>query len=147
MPLSVHDVANYFLSLANPEVGDAITHLKLQKLCYYAQGFSLALNDKPLFDDRIEAWQHGPVAPALYAVYRNHGAASLLPPANLDLGKFSDIEKELLDEVYNVYGQFSAWKLRNMTHDEPPWKEAYNAVDETIAHSAMQEYFKTLVNE
>lgn len=56
------DVAKYFLFLArNREAGDTISNLKIQKMLYYAQGYSLALFNKPLFDDRIEAWKHGPV--------------------------------------------------------------------------------------
>ena len=47
--VSVHDVARYFLSLADDEAGDLLSNLKLQKLCYYAQGFRLALSGKPLY--------------------------------------------------------------------------------------------------
>ena len=59
---TVDQIANYFLSLSDPEIGDGISNLKLQKLCYYAQGFYLAQHDTPLFEDTIEAWQHGPVS-------------------------------------------------------------------------------------
>ena len=48
--LSCYDVAEYFLSKTDEEAGDVISNLKLQKLVYYAQGFSLAVNDEPLFD-------------------------------------------------------------------------------------------------
>ncbi|WP_273039158.1 Panacea domain-containing protein [Iningainema tapete] len=55
--------------------------------------------------------------------------------------------RELLDEVYRVYGQFSAWKLRNMTHDEEPWKDAYEG-NMIITHQDLKQYFKTqLVND
>ena len=37
---SVHDAAQYFIRRAHEE-GNLITHLKLQKLCCYAQGYSL----------------------------------------------------------------------------------------------------------
>jgi len=54
---------------------------------------------------------------------------------------------DLLDEVFNVYGQYSAWKLRNMTHAEPPWIEAHNVSPSTvISHASMKSYFKTLIN-
>jgi uncharacterized phage-associated protein len=47
---------------------------------------------------------------------------------------------------YLVYGQFSAWKLRNMTHDEEPWKDAHKG-DIVIDLQDMKQYFKTqLVN-
>jgi len=53
--ISVDEVAKYFLSLTDEEAGDFFSNLKLQKLVYYAQGFHLALFDRPLFADNIEA--------------------------------------------------------------------------------------------
>ncbi|MDT2255436.1 DUF4065 domain-containing protein [Paenibacillus larvae] len=46
---------------------------KLQKLCYYAYSFYLAIYEKKLFDDNFEAWVHGPVNPQLYTEYREYG--------------------------------------------------------------------------
>lgn len=54
--LTCFDAADYFLSKIDEDAGDVITNLKLQKLVYYAQGFSLALCGRPLFAERIEAW-------------------------------------------------------------------------------------------
>ena len=64
--ISCQDVANYFLSLCDEDAGDLISNLKLQKLVYYAQGFHLAISGEPLFDEKIMAWEHGPVIPQLY---------------------------------------------------------------------------------
>jgi uncharacterized phage-associated protein len=55
-----------------------MSNLKLQKLMYYAQGFSLVLFNKPLFPERIEAWIHGPVIPAVYHKYKGYGAITAL---------------------------------------------------------------------
>jgi len=140
--LSCHQVAEYFLSLSDPETGDIISNLKLQKLVYYAQGFHLAIYDEPLFAERIEAWTHGPVVPDLYHIYKQHEAGCIPPPEAVDTSGFSDDQKELLKEVYEVYGQFSAWKLRNMTHEESPWADAAE-YQGTISHDVMKEYFKT----
>jgi len=52
--LSAHDVAEFFLSPVAEEEGEKITNLKLQKLLYYAQGYSLAILGRPLFADKIE---------------------------------------------------------------------------------------------
>ncbi len=146
--LTCFDVAKYFLSLCNDEEsGDLISNLKIQKLVYYAQGFSLAINNKPLFKEKIQAWTHGPVVPQLYNKYKDYGSGAL-PTTNLDIDfdKFSDEDKELLDDVYDVYGQFSAWKLRNMTHEEAPWKSSYQSgKSNEISHEKLREYFLTLV--
>ena len=74
---TVFDVANYFIVATKREresglSDDLITNLKLQKLVYYAQGFSLAMNGEPLFDALIEAWEHGPVCPILYKKYKTY---------------------------------------------------------------------------
>lgn len=142
------DVAEYFLTRCNEESGDTISNLKLQKLVYYAQGFSLALLKRPLFEEQIEAWMHGPVVPAIYRKYKKHGNQALPIPARLDLDKFSDDEKDLLDEVHGVFGQFSAWKLRNMTHEEAPWKDNYieGVGYQVIPHDELKVYFLTRIN-
>ena len=62
----VKDIAQLFIQLGD---GDDVTNLKVQKLVYYAQGFYLALNGKPLFNNDIKAWAHGPVVPELYQEY------------------------------------------------------------------------------
>lgn len=141
--LSCYDVAQYFLAKADEDAGDVMSNLKLQKLVYYAQGFSLALFDKPLFSERIEAWVHGPVIPALYHEYKGYGAGAIPPPSTLDFSKYDQQTRELLDEVYAVYGQFAAWKLRNMTHQEPPW--CHTPEGQEISHEALRAYFKTQV--
>lgn len=145
--LSAKDVAEYFLTSVDDESGDSLSNLKLQKLVYYAQGYHLAMHEKPLFEEQIEAWQHGPVVPELYHAYKQYGSGPIPTPDNFDSSKFDRSTRELLDEVYQVYGQFSAWKLRDMTHAESPWLSAYKQYPLTISHSSMQEFFKTqLVN-
>jgi uncharacterized phage-associated protein len=141
---SAEDIAKYFLNFAQPEIGEVITNLKLQKLCYYAQGFSLAMYNERLFPDKIEAWTHGPVVPTLYHKYKRHEDGCIPRPASFNVSKYDKRTQDLLNEVYSVYGQYSAWKLRNMTHEEPPWIEA-NDSGKSISTASMKEYFKTLV--
>lgn len=141
---NVSDVAKYILTLADEEAGDLISNLKLQKLVYYCQGFHLALVSQPLFKENIDAWEHGPVVPMLYKEYKDFGAGSIPIPEGFSDDVLSSDEKDLIDEVYEVYGQFSAWKLRNMTHEEDPWKNTLRG--DTINHDIIREYFLTQVN-
>ena len=145
--VDVQDVSNYLLSLSAPEAGDGISNLKLQKLLYYCQGLNLALYDTPLFDAVIEAWEHGPVVPVIYHKYKKHGWNHIPIPNNVSLKKIcsNDEVKEVVDEAYNFYGQFSAWKLRNMTHREPPWCDTPKG--DVITLGKLKEYFSTLVEE
>ena len=141
--LNVFDVANYFIAKSNLDE-DCVTHLKLQKLVYYAQGFHLALFHTPLFSESIEAWEHGPVVPTLYAKYSAKGNQPITETDhNFDITIFEEKIIELLDDVYDVYGQFSAWKLRNLTHHEQPWMETPKNL--VIANEVMEKYFQTLL--
>ena len=145
-PITHHakDIANYFLSLLDDNAGDVITNLKMQKLVYYAQGFALAILGRPIFIENIEAWLHGPVVPELYYAFKQYGNQPLPPPSDdWDLHAFSEEEKNLLNNVYETYGQFSAWRLRDMTHEELPWRNT--PVNGVISHNIMKEYFQTLV--
>ena len=60
--VSVVDVIAYMLKLKH----GAILMMKLHKLIYYAQAWSLVWDEKPLFHETIEAWPSGPVVPVLY---------------------------------------------------------------------------------
>ena len=141
---NVQDVARYFLRLSQPDEGDFVSNLKLQKLVYYAQGFHLAIFGRPLFDAQIHAWEHGPVVDSLYHQYKGHGSAAIPCPDAFDSeAVLTAEERSLLDDVWDAYGQFSAWKLRNMTHDEPPWKDTPRGF--VIDHETMREYFSTLL--
>lgn len=141
--MTADEVANYLIWRVNAdeEFGDNITNLKLQKLVYYAQGFHLAWYDERLFDDPIEAWAHGPVVRQLYVKYQACGSNPILSPEGFDPNSIDEQTRELLEEVYAVYGQFSAWGLRNLTHDEAPWKDTQR--NQVIPDEAMKQYFAT----
>jgi uncharacterized phage-associated protein len=146
--LTCYDVADYFLSLVDDDSGDSISNLKLQKLVYYAQGLHLACFDQPLFNEDIQAWAHGPVVPELYYKYRGCGSGTLPINSNLDYDKFDDETKQFLNDIYNIYGQYSAWKLREMTHGEQPWIEANSRGNNcVISHESLKNYFAQFVEE
>lgn len=137
------DIAKYFLTNTNEEQEEFFTNLKLQKLCYYAQGFQLALYGEPLFSEKIYAWQYGPVVKDLYHALQDYGHQPIPVPESIDLQRYPPEVRDLLNEVYNVYGQFSAARLVELTHSEPPWKETLR--NEEISLDLMQNYFQTLV--
>lgn len=137
-------VAKWFLAhnriTADEEGGEYISNLKLQKLLYYAQGCFLAVTDQPLFNDAIVAWQHGPVVESVYHQYKKNGAEGIPFDEDFDFSDFTNDENDLLTQVYNIFGQYSAWKLRNMTHNETPWQET--AQNTVISIEKIKEYFK-----
>lgn len=112
------------------------------KLLYYAQGAFLGLTGKPLFEDDLVAWAHGPVVVDVYHEYCSNGARGIeydddkLRPKE----EYTQEEKNILNQVYDYFGQYSAWKLRNMTHQERPWKETMQ--NHVIPKQLIEEYFR-----
>jgi len=151
--MDIFKIVNYFIHIAKPnkdidpewEEYD-FTHLKLQKLLYYAQGFSLIKNKRPLFKEKILAWEHGPVVKEVYKKYKKYGSDPIKEEVkDEDIAYISnDIDTKLiLDSVYSLYGQYSAYKLRQDTHDEYPWESTRR--NGTISHDKLKKYFKLVV--
>lgn len=123
-------VADWFLGRNEWEyiIGDAepITNLKLQKLLYYAQGVYSALTGEFLFEEDFVAWEHGPVIESLYHEYKGYGGNPIPYEQRFfdsTIEKLPEETENILEMVYENFAQFSAWKLRNMTHEERPWRE------------------------
>lgn len=133
------DVALYFLSVA-PE--NDITHLKLQKLCAYAQAISLGYTERPFFDEEIEAWTHGPVIPSLYQEFKTYGNAVIPAPVEVEtaLRPFSQEQRYILQMTWATYGRFTAWALREQSHwDFPGDFESRGAI---IPKNTIMEVFR-----
>lgn len=140
--ISANEIAEWFLNknnyMQNITDTENITNLKLQKLLYYAQGIYLAENDKPLFNEKIIAWEHGPVVKEVYDKYKKFGGNGIeFVGSNIS---FSDGIESFLEKIYNHFAQYSAWKLRNMTHDENPWIATQQNYE--IKHDLLKEFFK-----
>ena len=120
---------------------DVVSNLKLQKLCYYAQGFCLAERGSPLFAERLERWQHGPVVRGLYHAFKQYDHNPIPRPASIRMSTYPEAALELMDRVYAEYGRYDAWALRNMTHREAPWAES--PPSGVISKPRLRKYFKT----
>lgn len=140
---SALDVSKWFLYYNNIFINeydaDLITNLKLQKLLYYAQGCYLAINDKPLFKESIEAWTHGPVVRDVYNHYKKNQSRGIEYIGDYN-GCINSDDEKILKEVYDIFAKYSAWGLRNMTHDERPWKETEKGKE--IKQNLIKDYFK-----
>ncbi|HAV10893.1 MAG TPA: hypothetical protein DCX22_04715 [Dehalococcoidia bacterium] len=145
---NVFDIAQYILT----KLG-AMTTWKLQKLCYYCQAWSLVWDDKPLFEQCIEAWANGPVIPELYKQHRGQFTIDHVDGA--DITKLSKMQKETIEAVLSLYGdKTSAW-LSALTHRENPWKFAREREDLSLGERGtaeilltdMAEYYEALCGE
>lgn len=146
------DVGKYFILLSN-QGNKPITNKKLQKLVYYAQAWSLVLNNKKLFNEPIEAWVHGPAVRSLYVQYKNYGFNSITEQVDEGSIKISDEDKKLLDEVWKVYGKLDAGYLEMLTHSEKPWQDARDGLqssensDNEITPKAMKSFYSAKLQE
>lgn len=141
--LNASQISNCILLKSSPEVGDNISNLKLQKLLYYCQGFHLALYGSKFFEEDLYAWQYGPVVPPVYHAYKENGSDIIFPNLDFDTTILSTEQNELIDEIYSVYGQLSALKLMNMTHQELPW--ITTEIGQIISDEKMIRFFKTRI--
>jgi uncharacterized phage-associated protein len=148
MYYNVNDIANKIILNTDTEKGDIISNLKLQKLLYYMQGYHLAFFDDVLFKENLEAWMYGPVVPEVYHRFKEKKAVGIV----LDPNEYKEIElkpevEDMFQQVLQEYGKFNAIKLMEMTHNESPWKEAFEKIDKKIDTQAMKVFFKGLIDE
>jgi len=140
---TAHDVAAYILRKRGN-----MTVMKLQKLVYYCQAWSLVWDERAMFADRIEAWANGPVIPALYRVHRGQFQMSEWPYGNPD--RLTQDSRETVDAVLKYYGNQTAQWLGDLTHAEDPWRNARKGIPEgergsvEITHAALHEYYSGL---
>ena len=141
------DVASVFVRLANSLPDDHVDNMKLNKLCYYAQGWHLARFNTPLFGDPILAWDYGPVIPEVYHAYKSCGKGPIQEAmTEFDELSMSSDELSLLADVYSEYGKYTSSALSNMTHEKgAPWDLVYvpNQNNE-ISQQSMKEFFSRL---
>lgn len=154
-----NEVADWFLvrhsskMQTDEAIDENLTQMKLHKLMYYAQGVYLAVFSQRLFDEELLAWQHGPVVRSIYTKYQGQRELSA-DIDNKQLANYQTItedenSKMILEVVYEQYGDYSAKQLRDMTHEETPWKEAWSKGLGTsaISDETIEQFFKENVVE
>ena len=162
-PYDARAVANYFLDLAERD-GKTLDPIKIQKLVYLAHGWSLALTGKPLIVDKVEAWPYGPVIRSLFLAFGDagngpiehyaldvqmvNGRPTSTTPRLDHIHHWSNRRmKDVLDEVWRVYGDFTAIQLSNFTHQpDSPWAQTWRpgADGLVISDDVIKSYFSEL---
>ncbi|MGY0562083.1 MAG: Panacea domain-containing protein [Paraglaciecola chathamensis] len=139
---NLNHVANVIIDLHRELFEESPSPMKLQKLCYYAQGYALA-EDKELFSEDFQAWQHGPVLYDLYSKYKSYQWRQIteeIKPAN-------DSHREFLQDIVAAFGRYDGAALSTMTHRESPWLDARGDLDESegstaiISKTALKDFF------
>ena len=142
-PVSAHDVAKYILKKAG-----GMTTMKLQKLLYYCQAWSLVWDEAPLFKEEIEAWANGPIVPVIYQSHKGLFNVDSWKKGSIE--KLNKTQKETIDKVLDFYNKKTAQWLSELTHKESPWKDARKGLfpgqrgSAKISHASMVEYYSGL---
>lgn len=156
-------IANYFIELAKND-DNLVSPMKLQKLVYFAHGWCLALANKPLINEKVEAWQYGPVVGSLYREFKKYGNEGITSPVvelkHLGDFKFANViptvededTKKLLNKIWEIYGGYTGWQLSNATHLEgTPWSEIWGKdgvpSNTDIPDEKIRDFFKKQMEE
>lgn len=125
----VETVYNFILKKAEDD-GRPITNKVLQKLLYYSQAWNLVLNKDRLFPDDIQAWVHGPAIPDIYRKFSKYGYSAITDKADSShFSELSDNEKQVISDVWDLYGSFDGDYLETLTHREDPWIKAREGLE------------------
>lgn len=143
----VFSVACYFIE-KNKKDNKGLTNKKLQKLLYYSQAWNLVFKNKELFNEKIEAWVHGPAIKKVYEFFKEFGYKEI--SENYDdscISSLSAEELELLDSIWEVYGKYDGDYLEILSHSEEPWQKArkslapFEASSNIISTDTMKSYY------
>lgn len=142
---TIFDVAKYIT-----ERTGEVSAMKLQKLMYYAQAWSLVWEEEPLFANDFQAWANGPVLPTLYARHRGMFKVDASLFAEACSNNLTEAERGNIDKVLAFYGDKTAQWLSNLTHQENPWLDARGDLpagassEAVIPQAAIHEYYSSL---
>ena len=142
--MKVYDIAAYILNQ-----NGKMTAMKLQKLVYYSQAWSLVWDEKPLFEENVEAWANGPIVRELYDIHKGEFYVTKLKKGSI--GKVKGKAKDTIDSVLKYYSGKSGQWLSDLAHKELPWKQARADLDDSIrgrvviSHASMAEYYYSML--
>jgi len=135
---SVADTAQFILEAHGP-----MTTMKLQKLVYYSQAWSIVWDDNCIFPEAIQAWKNGPVVPELWQA--NKGQFRIDRVNGGDSRNLTEANKETIKRVLEFYGNKDAQWLSDLTHMEDPWKKAFaQGINTEISLEILSEYYSSL---
>lgn len=143
--VSVYDVAVYILKCIKE-----CSTMKLHKLLYYCQAWSLVWDEKSLYPEQIEAWANGPVVREFFNFHKGRYSVSYNDMTIGNENKLPKEQKDTIDSVLQYYGDKPAQWLIDLTHTEAPWKNARRGHalmergDTVITNDSMADYYSSL---
>ena len=132
-------IAKWIINKIHPEP------LKLQKLLYLAQGYSYAFHDRPLFNEELEGWVHGPVVRDVYYLFKNYQYNSI--DINYEIDELDEEALDVLNYVIDNFSKYDSKFLEKLSHEQDPWILSRNGLDpdersdKTITKESIANYF------
>lgn len=136
-PYDARAVANFFLDMADDQQLP-LTQMSVLKLIYFAHGWYLAAQDRPLIEQDFEAWQHGPVVKVVrdeFKTFEDRPITARAYKRDVVSGRRLEVSARLAEAdavfvkgVFDAYHVFDAWQLSALTHEKgSPWDRVWNA--------------------
>ncbi|GAA0868644.1 Panacea domain-containing protein [Lactobacillus kefiranofaciens] len=127
---------------------EPLTQMRAMKLLYYMQAASLVLRNESLFDEPILAWKMGPIVKSVYNKY--NGQWSIVEEGSItdaDRADYNLVQKgpeirDIVNTIYDYYGQRSASDLMEQTHHEKLWQDT--PINQVIKNEVIKDYFKNI---
>ena len=103
---SIIDVAKFVLDESAGTRRPEVSTMKLQKICYFVQGWHLVINDgRSMFGEDFRAWKYGPVCPELYYFCEDKVSVTT------DSAEFADVIPDLnayqQDFIKKIFGTYN----------------------------------------
>lgn len=127
IPTSAIEIARFLIWLAandRPDEPMYLTHLQLEKLLFYVQGWSLVERDAPMFAEPLEAWRDGAVVEVVYEEFKAHGKRPIVEVPGAEPDELIPADKDLVRSVWNRYKRYSALGLSDLVHEDQAWLSA-----------------------
>ena len=144
-------IAKYFVDRANETDVKDMTLLKLIKITYIAHGWMLAIYNRPLISEDVEAWKYGPVIPELYREIKHFGKRRVDKLDDIYKAELDAEEESIVKQTYDKYSKFTAPQLVGLTHKEKtPWFNVteggrYIGRGLVIENSEIGDYYRSLL--
>ena len=107
---------DWFIVRRCADRGFPISNLQLQKMLYFLQRAYLKKNGVPLFQEKIVAWQFGPVVREVYYTFSTYSSLRIIP-TEYDPNPDFFLENFLLDEI-DTRSEQKPWDLVDETHQK-----------------------------
>lgn len=121
--------------------------MKLQKLCYYSQAWTLVWDNEELFSEDFLRWDNGPICKELFDVHEGMFLvnSSIIDCGNLSKDEFSSEQLRNIDKIIEGYGCYAGQDLAVMVCREAPWLTTPE--NEVINKDVIRAYYSRLLGQ